>query len=655
MTEQVTTPTLFTTPPDRPALDRELLAVLHESTAPLDVDAIHQEVNIDNRAHVAKGPLEVLIQELVKAGKIAEVAHGQPARPHFVLVAEVREQLDGSWTRAKALAAMVVVLGEPSNPVTIQECTDTLAKTLMRVDGAVAIPLPLLSALAAVVDVNNPEAVDAMVAVQLDSLVRAGMATMVAPPAVAISDSSNDTADEAAPKLAPGDDTTTADDVAAPANTAETETTSQPNLHACQFALSAAGWEKFVNEGALVVSLAAFPDLARQSGESANEARDLKRRLDELQREFDVHREVSTKLNVVLKDDNTKLRTEQGRFLAFCEDKGIDFALAVNNASNERVRERHTVHAILDVKTLSELIGERTKANRYAEALEERVKDQTALGKANVKEAKTRVESLDQIIAMAESGLGSPFDYEKMCVKRLQKGHIVWESDEPHDKGRIVEVEPITSDSPSKEERKGNAKPTQLAMPGTAKSGELEWHPGDPPPVGSVEGDVAPPATPVEPSDNDVLNPAPTPSTEPTSEETSEDDGDGDDIADDEDGDEDEGDDEDEDGDGASEDDSAEAAPVINGKRTVDAVSAKAFIRSHLKGGRKTLNECGTAYAESIGQAGKARVVKYGADIAEQLVSAGELESETVGESCFVWLKATTDEKPPRARKKKVN
>jgi hypothetical protein len=420
------------------------------------------------------------------------------------------------------------------------------------------------------------------------------------------------------------------------------------------FTLSVLGWETLLEKGALATAVIAIPELQQKTTVSANEVREMKRRVDELQREFDIHKEVSARQIASLETDNKKLRTEHARFVAFCEDKGIDFALAANNASNERVRERHTIKATLTIETLTELIGERTKAHRYAEALEERVKDQTTSGKAAVKEAKTRVEQLDNIVAMAESGIGSDFSMEKMCIKYVQGGALVWKSDEPHDQGRTVEVKLITGDVEVKEEGKEGEKkkPTQLAIPGTAKAGELEWQPGDPPPVGSGEGEAA-----VVPADVSAVDSA-TPTDEPAiavddvgedEDEEVDGDDDGEELTEEEEDEEEEGKDEDE------EPTPNSSTPVIAGKPAVDSVSAKAFIRERLKKGRTAINDVGKAYAESIGHGDKDRVVKFGVDIATQLIQAQELESEKVGDSQFVWLKAEAESgaKPTRVTRTK--
>ncbi len=668
MTEQANPPTLFTTPTDRPSLDREVLASLHESKTPLDIDAIHDEVNADKgKSHVAKGPLETLLGELTKAGKIAEVAHGQPARPHFVLVAEVREQLDGTWTRAKALAAIVVAMGEPTNPVTIQDITGTLGEALMRVEGSLPIPLPLLSAIASCVDVNNPEAVDAMVAVQLDALVRNGLAVMNTPAepgpftgTMPISMEDTTPVDTSARGIAEADESATAKSDESTA----TEAVSEPNLHANTFALTVMGWEKLVEEGALAVAIVAFPEIGEHKNDSlTNEVRELKRKFDEMKREYDINKGVAeSRINNLL-SENKQLRTEQGRFLAFCQDKGIDFALAASGNSNERVRERHTIRGILTVEKLSELIGEKTKAARYAAALSESVKNQTALGKASVKDAEARVEQLDSVIAMAENGIGSEFSVEKMCIKYVQGGCIVWKSDEPHDQGRTVEVKPITGDDGEKKEEGGEKKkekPTQLAIPGTARPGDIEWQPGDPPPVGSGESEAVVGAAEPAKELADANEPTPT-TTEAITVEV--DDDEAGDVPEDANDNIDDGDDEDEE-DGAEDEEeegeegdeeappsspSSSDAPIVNGKSVPDSVSAKAFIRNQLVGGRATIKDLGIGYAKSIGCEGKHRVVGFGEDIVKQLVDGGELESEIVGDSVFVWLKGENPAKPGKS------
>ncbi len=642
-------PPLFTVPSDRPLLDREVLTVLHESTQPLDIDAIHEDLNAErSRPHVARGPLETLLAELVKAGKAVEVAHGQPARPHFVLVDEVRQQLDGSWQRARVLAAIVTVLGDPQNRCRIQDVSNTLGAACAKSEDALPIPTHFLNAVIQSTDMNSPEAVDAFVATQLDALVRNGQVAMLAdePPPDA-------TPVDAPSEASATDDAPAAEEPSAAESTsdAEPEMPAGPNLHTFTFALFPSAWQRMVTDGALAVAIEAVPELVQQRQNEQGAVREARAEIEKLAREFDVFKGVTEQRHQQLLTENKQLRAEQARFMAFCEEKGIDFALATSGHTNERLHETHTIRGKLTIDTYLGIIAEHEKAQRYASILEERVKNAATSGKNEVKEAKARADALESLVHSGRSNIDGDYQREKGCIKYIQSGCVVWESDEPHDKGKIVDIQPINAAADGEKEKKDgegeskNEKPkaVQLAIPGTTRKGELEWRPGDavPGPV-PVDHQAANESKPSDETISDDSAPPPESSDEPEEHD--------DDSAQPDDGeqDDDEGDDEGDDNDGTAPENAAPSAPQSNVSATtgipaIDQASTKTFIRNYLSTkGRSTVDAVSAEFAQSVGAADKPRVVKYGSDIIRQLAGTGELESEIVGNSEFIWLKAQT-------------
>jgi hypothetical protein len=666
-------PPLFTVPSDRPMLDRELLTILHESNQPLDVDAIHDDINADrSRPHVARGPLETLIAEFVKAGKVAEVAHGQPARPHFVLVNEVRQQLDGSWQTARALAAIVIVLGEPQNRSRIQDISNALGAAFAKSDDVLPIPTPFLTAVVQSVDMNSPEAVDTWVATSLDALMRNGQVVMlpVEPPAVeeqATSDASAESApidtssSEATEASAANADPQPVADSEAPIG--EPEAPPEPNLHSFVFALYTGAWQRMVADGALAVATEAVPELVQQRRDQQGQVREVRAELEKLSKEFEVYKGVAEQRQTLLVAENKQLRTEQARFTTFCQDKGIDFALVVSGPSNERLHETHTIRGVLTLDKYFDLVDEHEKADRYAAILDERVKDAAAAGKAEVKEAKARVEALKSLVHSGRSNISGEYMREKGCIKYIKNGHLVWESDEPHDKGKIVDIQPIANSSDAnktsdeKKDDDGNskkekAKPVQLAIPTTARKGEIEWRPGDP--VPDAPADANPTEAQAEPANDAVpTNDEATPAEPSTNPDEADGNVDGDDGAEELDESDDDFEDEDDDEDATATEDGVpdEATPstpqpasaTTTGVPAIDQASTKTFIRNYLTAnGRSTVKAVSTEFARSVGAGDKPRVVSYAADIIQQLSTSGELDSEIVGDSEFVWLKNQT-------------
>ena len=659
-------PILFTTPANRPLLDREVLSTLHEGNTPLDVDALHQELNSDrSRPHVARGPLEALLKELVTANKIQEVPFGTPAHTHFILANEVRVSLDGSWQRAKALAAVIAALGEPSNKSTIWGLSTALFLAANRTEDSLPIPTPYLTAVFTQVDPNSPEAVDAWVAVQLDTLIRNGQALMtgvVMPVEPALADVPADGSEG-------GEDveTTTTDDVgvgggegtndvAADEGAEAASVPTEPNLHENEFSLHPSAWERVILDGALAVAIDGVPELVQQKRDQSDATRELRAELDKAKKDAEVAKAIADQQRADLSAENNRLRTSAAKFTAFCEENNIDFALVVSGPKKERLRETHVVSGTLTTNALRGFINEWDKAKRYLSILEERVKDRNTQGKADVKEAAARVVALEQIIALADN---SEFQFEKQCVKYLKDGVLVWESDEPHDQGRIVDTQHIATHEAAqkkkegKEGKEGKAKPTQFVVPGTATNPrEVEWLPGD--------KAVTTPDVNADALSQDTTN------TEPNDESDGSD----------EDG-EDEENDEDEDND-ASNDAGAQSpnsdAPDANTDdastepttadtlkptytpptlTSVDQASAKTFILDYVTAmGRSTTKAIGVAYATALGTADKPRVAEFGEKIVEQLVGDGRFESEKVGTSVFVWIK--TDGAPVAAEPAKA-
>lgn len=692
MTEQetmATTPVMFTTPSDRPMLDREILASLHEASGPLDVEAIQQDLNSErSRPHVAQGPLETLIKELVKAGKIQELVHGSPARPHFILANEVRVNLDGSWQRAKALAAVVVALGEPGNKSTIRGLSDTIGRAILRAEDALPLPTSYLSAVFALVDTTSPEAVDAWVTIQLDTLMRNGQVMMTAIGAADVQSlvdtlTADDniettTVDDAAPVVADGSGDAAPVEVpdggdAETKAESELETSTEPtepNLHNNEFSLYPSAWERLVTDGALAVAIEGVPELVQQKRDASDATRELRVELEKVKKDADLNKALAEQRRLDLSTENDRLRTNAAKFTAFCEENGIDFALVVSGPKKECLRETHVISGTLTFEVLATIIGERDKAKRYHALREEQVKDATTRGKTDVKEALARVEALDNVISIAgNSGIGAEFQYEKQCVKSLQNGHLVWKSDEPHDLGRIVDTQPLTIHEAKEKEKGKKEKPLQIVVPGTAKNAqEVEWTPGNKLTDGA--------STTTEPTDNAAATTAipeekkgeggEEPSDAPADSADVDSDDDSDDADDDADADvEVENDSDDVDAD-ADEDESAapEAAgdapaytpPKLN---SVNQSTAKTFVYDYVNAmGRSTTRTIGVAYATACNSPDKARVIEFGEKIAEQLVADGRFDSEKVGSSVFVWVKAdvlvAADPTPAPAKAKRT-